>query len=199
MPGGKRTPQFISLYLGRPLAIIQHTASACAGPQAGMWRHMLALPCREGAPLVVDEGGDEGAGVIWLQFGPLHLRNTHIHTQAYAPTCTFASFISTLILRWRPPASSWILISIWWMWRGPQGVGWGVTTYTLCTLTHTHTKAHTTGEHRRPWFSQLQSAEALLGPDSWLLLSVPCSPCLTDAVMMLAVTGLSVNSLLCWW
>lgn len=147
MPVGWRTLQFICLYLGLPMAIIQHTESACAGPQAGMWHHMLALPCRGGAPLVVNEGGDEGAFVIWLQFGPLHLWNTPMHTQACPRTCVFASFISTLILGWRPPASSWILISIWWMWRGPQGVGSGVTTYTLCTQPHkrTHYKKSTAG------------------------------------------------------
>lgn len=87
-----------------------------------------------------------GAVVIWLQFGPPHLWNTLVHTRACPPTCVFASFISTLISGWWPPASSWILISIWRMWRGPQGVGWGVTTYTLCTHTHTHTQKSTLQE-----------------------------------------------------
>lgn len=47
---------------------------------------MLALARTEGAPLVVDEGGDEGAAVIWLQFCPLHLRHVHARTHRHART-----------------------------------------------------------------------------------------------------------------
>lgn len=152
MPGGGCTLQFSSLFLGQPLTIIQHTSTACTGPQAGMWHPMLALPCREGAPLVVDEGGDEGVVLIWLQFAPPSPCICQLHTPAYAPTCTFVSFISTLFLGWWPPASSWILIAIWWMWRRPQGVGWGVATYIMCTCTE---KRAATREPCWSWFSQL--------------------------------------------
>lgn len=171
MPVGWRTLQFICLYLGRPMAIIQHTESACAGPQAGMWHHMLALPCREGAPLVVNEGGDEGAFVIWLQFGPpASVKYTHTHTSVPTDMCVFASFISTLILgRW-PPASSWILIPIWWMWGGPQGVGWGVTTYTLGTQPHRRT------HYKRALQVMVQSIMVCGSPPrSWLLTVAVCA------------------------
>lgn len=151
MPGGWCTLQFSSLYLGQPLTIIQHTSTACTGPQAGMCHPMLALPCREGAPLVVDEGGDEGVVGIWLQFAPPCICQTH--PPAFAPTCTFVSFISTLILGWWPPASSWILTAIWWMWRGPQGVGRGVATYTP--RAHAQKTEHATREHCWSRFSQL--------------------------------------------
>lgn len=175
------------------MTIIQHTLTACAGPQAGIWHHMLALLCWEGMPLVVDEGGDEGVVVIWLQFGPLHLSNAY--TQACTPTRAFVSFISILILGWWPPVSSWILIAIWLMWRGPQGVGWVVTTYAR--HTHTHTENNTLQENTAGHGSVNYSLQKPFSVLTLNLLSVPCSPCLTDAVMILAVTDLSVNSLLC--
>lgn len=93
-------------------------------------------------------------GRLWFDYSSAPLHRWHTRTHQHA--CTLHS-LGPVSGR-RPPASPWILISIWWMWRGLWGVGAEVWPHTHSTHSRTQ-KPTLLREHCRSWFSQFYSTK----------------------------------------